>query len=584
MSTRKFGRRKFLTWSSIALGASLTACGANSSSSAPATSGTLTQHPAQTITYAQCSAPSSLDTARSWTLETARVSAQVLEPLLSANPDTGAPEPCLAKEWSLSEDSLTYTFTLRENVEFHNGIALSPEAIRKNFERWELLAQKSRSATAVYRYLYATVPLGSPGGSLVSSVRTGENTVIVNLKRKSASFISQLTQPALGIAAPDTWDAQGYLTENPVGTGAFAVGSFENGEARLLANSKYWGQQADFDELILSAIPRSDKRFYALSTHEIDGYDQIGRADYIPLAKEGVLTQSRDPFGLVYVEFNLSNRLIQDVVLRRAIAHSLDRGAITRDFYPQGSSPANSYLPALFQVRNEELNGLLEYSQERAQSLLAASQYQGEELEFWYPTDFNSATLPAPEAIFADLSATLTRAGITIKPVPMPWSDYQEKSRENSSDRALSLQGMLGNYRSPQAFLVPLLNTIPESFSKDIQVQLDAVQKTITPTPETTESPRPSASIAPLADSDEALPLDIPTVEKFYRELIKTDEAANLDASREEYGVLLGLLGTIMPSVPLVYPVSAVALGKKISSYPVASTGIPNFANMKVTS
>ena len=74
----------------------------------------------------------------------------MLEGLVSADPSTGEAVPALASSWRRSEDGLTYTFDLRENVRFHDGTDLDAAAVCANFERWEALsADGARTPFAV---------------------------------------------------------------------------------------------------------------------------------------------------------------------------------------------------------------------------------------------------------------------------------------------------------------------------------------------------------------------------------------------------------------------------------------------------
>ena len=96
---------------------------------------------------------------------------------------------------------------------------------------------------------------------LVSSVVAKGNSVVVTLSRPSLAFPRILTQQAFGIIDPSLFGADQKLTGNPVGTGAFRVESFEAGTVRLLKNTHFDGQAPELDEIQISTLTSSDKRY-----------------------------------------------------------------------------------------------------------------------------------------------------------------------------------------------------------------------------------------------------------------------------------------------------------------------------------
>ena len=96
------------------------------------------------------------------------MTAQVLQTLLVADHYTGSPETTdsLCREWKISDDRLTHTFVLRDNVHFSNGTALTAAAVVQNFQRWQALATgEATTALAVPAqplYAWASACRSSP--------------------------------------------------------------------------------------------------------------------------------------------------------------------------------------------------------------------------------------------------------------------------------------------------------------------------------------------------------------------------------------------------------------------------------------
>ena len=174
---------------------------------------------------------------------------------------------------------------------------------------------------------------------LVSSVVAKGNSVVVTLSRPSLAFPRILTQQAFGIIDPSLFGADQKLTGNPVGTGAFYVEAFEAGTVRLLKNTHFDGQAPELDEIQISTLTSSDKRYFALMQGHIDACDQVNSSDLGQLARDGYQTPGRDPFSLVYLGLNTAHPVLKNISVRRAISHAVDRGAL-RQYYPQGTSDA----------------------------------------------------------------------------------------------------------------------------------------------------------------------------------------------------------------------------------------------------
>ena len=96
--------------------------------------------------------PAGLDPAFASDGETFRVSRQIFEGLVGVEPGTADPAPLLAESWEQSEDGLSYTFTLKEGVTFHDGTDFNAEAVCSNFDRWYNWTGLAQSESLSYYY------------------------------------------------------------------------------------------------------------------------------------------------------------------------------------------------------------------------------------------------------------------------------------------------------------------------------------------------------------------------------------------------------------------------------------------------
>ncbi len=451
---------------------------------------------------------------------------------------------------------------------------------------------------------------------LVSSVVAKDNSVVVTLSRPSLAFPRILTQQAFGIIDPSLFGSDQKLTGNPVGTGAFLVDSFKDGTVRLLKNTHFDGQQPELDEIQISTLTSSDKRYFALMEGHIDACDQVNSSDLGQLARDGYQTPGRDPFSLVYLSLNTAHPVLKNISVRRAISHAVDRGAL-RQYYPQGTSDAQTLISPSFRIKADDAKDYTDRNQDTARSLLAAAGYENQVIECYYPADVSLPWMDTPQKVYSEMVASLIEVGLNIKPVPLPWAEYLPKSREVSSERGITLAGFYGMYRDPYAFFGPVLapliaehqvrslianapadmttgltkksSDVPSSGGSDSNVRISA-----TPSPQPSYSPDPLApeeeASASASPSPSATPSPSPTAvavapsPRFTEilEAIRTaDSADSVDSQRELYAKVVSQLGQFMPAVPLLNVTSKVAVSREVQGYQTEQNAIELFGKLR---
>lgn len=451
---------------------------------------------------------------------------------------------------------------------------------------------------------------------LVSSVVAKGNSVVVTLSRPSLAFPRILTQQAFGIIDPSLFGADQKLTGNPVGTGAFRVESFKDGTVRLLKNTHFEGQQPELDEIQISTLTSSDKRYFALMEGHIDACDQVNSTDLGQLARDGYQTPGRDPFSMVYLGLNTAHPVLKNISVRRAIAHAMDRGAL-RQYYPQGTSDAQTLISPSFRIKADDAKEYTDRNQDMARSLLAAAGYDNQVIECYYPADVSLPWMDTPQKVYSEMVASLIEVGLNIKPVPLPWAEYLPKSREVSSERGITLAGFYGMYRDPYAFFGPVLapliaehqvrsliadapadmttgltkksSDVPSSGGSDSNVRISATPSphpSYSPDPLTPEeeasasaSPSPSATPSPLPTAATVAPS--PRFTEILEAIRTADSADSVDSQRELYAKVLSQLGQFMPAVPLLNVTSKVAVSREVQGYQTEQNAIELFGKLR---
>lgn len=451
---------------------------------------------------------------------------------------------------------------------------------------------------------------------LVSSVVAKGNSVVVTLSRPSLAFPRILTQQAFGIIEPSLFGADQKLTGNPVGTGAFRVESFEGGTVRLLKNTHFEGQAPELDEIQISTLTSSDKRYFALMEGHIDACDQVNSSDLGQLARDGYQTPGRDPFSLVYLGLNTAHPVLKNISVRRAISHAVDRGAL-RQYYPQGTSDAQTLISPSFRIKADDAKDYTERNQDKARSLLAAAGYDNQVIECYYPADVSLPWMDTPQKVYSEMVASLIEVGLNIKPVPLPWAEYLPKSREVSSERGITLAGFYGMYRDPYAFFGPVLapliaehqvrsliadapsdmttgltkknSDVPSSRGADSNVRISASpspQPSYSPDPlspeeEASASASPSPSVTPSPSPTAAAVAPSPRFTEVMEAIRTADSAVSVDSQRELYAKVVSQLGQFMPAVPLLNVTSKVAVSREVQGYQTEQNAIELFGKLR---
>lgn len=451
---------------------------------------------------------------------------------------------------------------------------------------------------------------------LVSSVVAKGNSVVVTLSRPSLAFPRILTQQAFGIIDPSLFGADQKLTGNPVGTGAFRVESFEAGTVRLLKNTHFDGQAPELDEIQISTLTSSDKRYFALMEGHIDACDQVNSSDLGQLARDGYQTPGRDPFSLVYLGLNTAHPVLKNISVRRAISHAVDRGAL-RQYYPQGTSDAQTLISPSFRIKADDAKDYTDRNQDMARSLLAAAGYDNQVIECYYPADVSLPWMDTPQKVYSEMVASLIEVGLNIKPVPLPWAEYLPKSREVSSERGITLAGFYGMYRDPYAFFGPVLaplvaehqvrslianapsdmttgltkksSDVPSSHGANSNVRISTTPSPqpsysadpLTPEEEASASASPSPSATPSPQPTAVAVAPSPRFTEILEAIRTADSADSVDSQRELYAKVVSQLGQFMPAVPLLNVTSKVAVSREVQGYQTEQNAIELFGKLR---
>jgi peptide/nickel transport system substrate-binding protein len=403
---------------------------------------------------------------------------QIFETLVALKPGTTEPEPGLAESWEANDDGTVWTFKIRQGVTFHDGEPLNAEAVCFNFDRWYNFSGPLQSPSASYYYSaffggFAKNESEDLSDPLYKSCEArNPTTAVITLNRPSASLLGALVQQAFSIASPkalEEFDADAgsldpdtgfkpsgtFGTEHPIGTGPFEFVSWTREDRIVLKRFEdYWGEKAKLDELIIRPIADNAARLQALQADEIQGYDLVEPQDIPTITDSGNLKiLDRPAFNVAYVGINQAKAPMDNLMVRQAVAHGLDREAVVNNFYGGRGVVAQQMMPP-------EVEGYADtvteypYDPEKAKSLLQeAGLTPPVEIEFWYPSDVSRPYMPNPKNNFEAMAASLNKSGFKVVPKTAPWDpDYLGRVDEGNAGH-LHLIGWTGDFADADNFI-----------------------------------------------------------------------------------------------------------------------------------
>jgi peptide/nickel transport system substrate-binding protein len=344
----------------LALALALTACGGDDDGTGAAEengNGNGEQAAGGDIIFGTTDTVVTLDPAKAYDFASSNILFNVGETLVGFPPGEVEPAPLLAEEWEVSDDGMTYTFTIREGVTFSNGHELTSEDVKFSLERVIDMAHPAGAASMLF---------------VIDSIETpDERTAVINLSAPNSTFLPRLAYtvativpsdghyPAPGDAIEEEdaeeaeQAAEEFVQEDLIGTGPYVVANFSEGESITLeANPDYWGDAPANDRVMIRFFQTSSQMKLALESGEID----VAHRDFSPdemadlEGNDDVQTIQGDGGRTRYIVLNPFHDEVADVEVRRAIAAGIDRDRINEDVFNGIVEPIYSMIPPGYDV------------------------------------------------------------------------------------------------------------------------------------------------------------------------------------------------------------------------------------------
>ncbi|MDG1211009.1 MAG: ABC transporter substrate-binding protein [Paracoccaceae bacterium] len=254
---------------------------------------------------------------------------EVMENLVDAD-ENGVLRPGLSTSWSASEDGLTWTFALRNDVVFHDGSPFDAAAAASALQRaWKQPGVLSKAP--------------------VTTISEGDNAVVISLEQPFAALPSLLAHATTIIPAPSALDTDG----NPnalIGTGPFKVEAFTPPQSiDLVRNDTYWGAAPKIEKASYLAAGRAETRALLAESGDADIVFTLDPSGYARLGEVASVETVAVPIPrVVTLKVNAGHPFLDDPRARQALSLAINRKgiatAITR--FPEAAA-SQLFPPAL---------------------------------------------------------------------------------------------------------------------------------------------------------------------------------------------------------------------------------------------
>ena len=342
----------------------------------------------------------SLDPHKTVKAGTREVMFNVFEGLMKPTPD-GDLTPAIAERYEVSEDRMTYTFHLREGVQFHNGETVTAEDVVYSIQRCAAATETGIVQVEAF--------------SVIQSIETPDDkTVAITISEPSNEFISYMTTAVL----PAGYDKQ---DTDPVGTGPFKFVSRTAQDSVVLEKfNEYWGTPAQLDKVTLKIMENADSLMMSLQSGAIDLCAHLTSTQVAQLEKD--FNVAEGTMNLVQAMY-LNNAVapFDDVRVRQALCYAVDKQEIIDlAFDGYGSPIGSSMYPAFGKYFDDSLTNYYTKDVEKAKALLAEAGYpDGFDMTITVPSNYK------PHMDTAEvLVQQLAQIGVNAAIEPIEWESW----------------------------------------------------------------------------------------------------------------------------------------------------------------
>ena len=339
----------------------------------------------------------------------------VLEGLMKIGVD-GSVTPLLAEGWAMDPDGKSYTFKLRRGVTFHDGEAFDASDVKFSFERAKAESSTNKAKKALF-------------DNITSIATPDPYTVILTLDHADGNTLFRLGENPAVILDPKS---AATTASRPIGTGPFRFEDWKKGSSVTLVKFPGFRNAAavKLERVTFRIINDPAAQVAALLAGDVDGFPR-------GLATQGLAQFRADPrftvatgstAGKGIVAMNNKRKPFDDVRVRRAIAHAIDRKAFIDGVLDGFARPIGSHM-APTDAGYVDLTAVTPYDPAKAQALL-------KEAGVKLPLEVTLTLPPPPYARKGGevIAAQLAKVGIVAKIENVEWAQWLSGAYKGNFD------------------------------------------------------------------------------------------------------------------------------------------------------
>ncbi len=357
--------------------------------------------------------------------------------------DMMRPQPWIAESWTVSDDKLTWTFKIKDNVVFSNGNKVTAEAVKSSIER---VFEKSDRAKTFFDY---------------DAITADGQTLTIRTKTPVPTMPGMLADPLFLIIDTSVTDRD-YRTEGPIATGPYVVKSFQKSNCVLEANPNYWDGDVPFKHLEVPSIDDPNTRAMSLQSGETDVIVNVASGD-LPLFEDKEKYDISEMASLrsALARLNVApGHPMHDKRVRDALISACDRKTYCDVILKGTFIPGGPAVPPSLDYGFDQLSDPNAYNVDRANKLLDEAGWKdtdgdgirekdGQKLTMNFVYYSSRAELP----IFAEATqADAKKVGIDIQLQSVDYNVLDGMAKEGDYDLIIS-NILTANTGDPEVYL-----------------------------------------------------------------------------------------------------------------------------------
>ena len=366
--------------------------------------------------------------------------------------------PSLAKEWSVSPDGRTYSFTLRDDALFSDGTKLTAADVEFSLTR--LLTVTDSEQTSYADMIKGADKVLSKESRTLEGIEVKDDQHLsITLEEPFPSFLSMLGTPACSILSRKSVREGGARfgidPQFIIGSGPYMISEMDEEKCVVILNPHYWGEEPSVKKAVVyymvSAVMDKEFRAGNLDIIDLNYINTDIRRSYIedPVYEKSIV--AKDNVEVYSFMMNVNMPPFDDVRVRKAVQLAIDRQRILDEVCDGYGETLDGIYPKGLMGYTEDNQGWLKYDPEEAKRLIKeAGVAEGEAVELVLSAVADAGTQKLTEIVQENMRAVGLNAVIVIYD-----SDSRMYLRRNGRVMAYLFQWM-ADYNDPDNFLYTL--------------------------------------------------------------------------------------------------------------------------------